>query len=575
MVEKTADSALDLVERIHAIERETESIYLGLGRAFQAIKSAVDASARAADDSVKAVLHEYRGGSSEATARRRYADFMEDANRFFTAAARTEEDFLSGVERGIDKLSRLDDIIDRVRADSEEMEIVSLNAMTVALKSGAAGRAFSVITDELKRLSGRTIKHANDLSQAGAALLAQLAALRMELSDLSAAQSTFFNTVREALEGGFAELDADVGAAAAAIRALGDEASGVRAPISSIMQEVQLQDIIRQSLDHVRLSLEAAESDQDGDSDDLDEESAFLVEISRLSASLLDDVHNQVRSSFERFRASLDSVNAVMESVEAKRGAVVRGASVDAAIRGNADKAASFLETKASAVGAASTIADSVKRLDERFKAMNAILARFNSIVTASRIETARNRALSIVSNTVTGMMELTERLSADVSSAGDVTRSFSKALSSGVAEYIADAEEKRSVLEDAIAKLQGEFARLGESRARLHETEANFRPFSTDFAEAITGADAAMGRIAALADELGGMRDALSEYAASIERSGASASGATLALHNERLKTIVDRFTIFTHKQTAVRIARLDGGVEDEAAESGDVTLF
>jgi hypothetical protein len=68
-------------------------------------------------------------------------------------------------------------------------------------------------------------------------------------------------------------------------------------------------------------------------------------------------------------------------------------------------------------------------------------------------------------------------------------------------------------------------------------------------------------------------MRDTLMSYAEEAVRSGV-ATGA-VSIHSGRLKSIVERFTIFEHKQTAARITNIDAGVDDSSAESGDVTLF
>ncbi|HAE21943.1 MAG TPA: hypothetical protein DCG47_06415, partial [Spirochaetaceae bacterium] len=207
MADTVHASLAPFIDRIKTIERVTESIYLKLGKLFPAIKSGVDQSAQLAEDAIRAVLFAHRGGASAELAKRRSEDFLEDATFFFDKASQTESGFLNAIEASIENLSQLDDIIDRIRADSEEMEIVSLNAMTVALKSGAAGRAFSVITDELKRLSGRTIQHANDLSRSGSSLMEELAALQFALSELTEKQNAFFSAVRETLEHGFRELD--------------------------------------------------------------------------------------------------------------------------------------------------------------------------------------------------------------------------------------------------------------------------------------------------------------------------------------------------------------------------------
>jgi len=569
-------SALGLIETIDAIERETEAIYLNLGKVFRTVKLAVDANSGEAEAAITAALGFHRGGVSAATARRRSEDFIEDSTRFFKKAEATEQTFLDGVEAGIHSLSSLDEIIGRIRSDSEEMEIVSLNAMTVALKSGAAGRAFSVITDELKRLSGRTIQHADDLSRAGSALLERLGALRVTLGTLSTAQSSFFESATAALENGFAELDHEIDQTAHDIRALSEEASSVRSPISLIMQEVQLQDIIRQSLDHVRISLRAAEpATQCSDEDpvDLDEEQAFLIEITRLSASLLDDVSAQVRASLDRFNAGIAGVNAVMASVEGARSALL-------AARGNSgngsdyeSKASPYIAMKEKAVSEAAAISDGVRRLDDRFKLMNGILARFKSIVTASRIETARNKALAIVSTTVAGMMELTERLTEDVAAAGGVTRLFGKTLSAGMTDYLSGAEDSIALLREKGGELRDEFSRIDESRSRLWAIESGFKPFSDEFSRAISEASKSVGRIEMLASELESMRESLLSCTGADEPSAVRA--VTGAIHSARLRTIVDRFTIFAHKQTAARLGSLAADVDGASAESGDVTLF
>jgi hypothetical protein len=118
-------------------------------------------------------------------------------------------------------------------------------------------------------------------------------------------------------------------------------------------------------------------------------------------------------------------------------------------------------------------------------------------------------------------------------------------------------------------------FRQLEESRQSLCDAESDFQPFSSGFIEAIQNAAAETRRIAALANELAAMRDELSAYAEST--GGSDADGFDLNIRNERLKSIVERFTIFTHRQEAVRIAHLGGDVEQEAdlVESGDVTLF
>ncbi len=573
MADTVHASLAPFIDRIKNIERVTESIYLTLGKLFPAIKAGVDQSAHAAEEAIRAVLFSHRGGASAVLAKRRSEEFLEDATIFFDRASLTESGFLGAIEASIENLAQLDDIIDRIRADSEEMEIVSLNAMTVALKSGAAGRAFSVITDELKRLSGRTIQHANELSRSGSSLMEELAALQAALSELAAKQNAFFSGVRETLEHGFRELDEEVDAAASWLRLLSSEAQRVREPVSDIMQSVQVQDIIRQSLDHVLLSLGAASDDSLAANIDRDEEELFLGEITRLSAALLDDIHNQVSGSLSRLRGDFDGIQAIIAELDAKRAAPPSSRSMCFDSIDFDGLSSAYLQAKAEAANRSARIAAGVLDLAERFKAVNSILSRFRNIVTASRIETARNKALSIVSNTVAGMMDLTERLAKDINAAGEVTRGFSKALTAGVSEYLGDAEDSRELLERELARLKGEFGRMENSRMRLCDAEAGFVPFSGEFNAAIGGAQGEALRIEGLARELDAMRGELQRRADASGSSGQELSSDSI--HNHRLKAIVERFTIFNHKQAASQMTGLGQEYDSVGAESGDVTLF
>ena len=52
-----------------------------------------------------------------------------------------------------ESLTDIDNQITNITNDSEEMELIALNAMVVSIKSGEKGRAFSCITENLQRLS--------------------------------------------------------------------------------------------------------------------------------------------------------------------------------------------------------------------------------------------------------------------------------------------------------------------------------------------------------------------------------------------------------------------------------------
>jgi hypothetical protein len=170
-------------------------------------------------------------------------------------------------------------------------------------------------------------------------------------------------------------------------------------------------------------------------------------------------------------------------------------------------------------------------------------------------------------------MMELTERLTEDVAAAGGVTRSFGKTLSAGMTDYLSGAEGNLVLLREKGGELKDEFSRIDESRMRLWAIESGFKPFSHEFSLAIREASTSVGRIETLASELEAMRGALSSCTGNDEHSAARVAASSI--HSERLRTIVDRFTIFAHKQTAARLGSLAADEDGSSAESGEVMLF
>ena len=60
---------------------------------------------------------------------------------------------LDQLNQKIETLTQLDKFIAGVKEDSEQMELIALNAMVISIKSGEKGQAFSRITENLQRLS--------------------------------------------------------------------------------------------------------------------------------------------------------------------------------------------------------------------------------------------------------------------------------------------------------------------------------------------------------------------------------------------------------------------------------------
>ncbi len=590
MAFNVVERVAELIAEVGRIEKESEGTYLSLGSLFPRLVAEMGKSSDIARRSLEGVstVVSRRGGDDLST----MAEFASRAGVYFRQVNERDAAFLARINESIDRLSSLDEVIGRVRLDSEEMEIISLNAMTVALKSGNAGKAFSVITDELKRLSGRTIALTEEITARGRGLLDCFASLRDSLGELDAFQENFFSGLDRALSEGYRTLDVEIRNAVSFFAGLIDEASKVREPVQAVMQGIQLQDIIRQSLQHVGISLEEArksalELDAMGtaaDSAALAEELAYVSSIAELSSSLIEEIAAELDRGAASFAENIEAVQRTIAEVEARRTAFIKDSGrsfyCDSGAEGFTNGSARYLELRKSAITTARRLSEQVRSLDESFRGLAGLLSRFQNIVVASRIEVAKNRALAGVATTVQGMIELTERLGEDVGAAMGTTKDFIKIASTAIADYAggeADAEEgagegsEGSRLQATLRRVESDIARLDGARCDVAEAIGRFSLYTADFIALIEDSHAALGKIRELSERLKGARGDLAALKASVDEALGPDSPRG-AIRSERFRAMIERFTIFTHKRTAGKIADFE---VEEGAGAGEITLF
>jgi hypothetical protein len=560
------DRVAALIAEAARVERESESVYLELGKLFPRLAAEMEKSAEGGERSIRALAAVADG---DGTASGRDAAFVRDAAAYFGSLRDRDSNFLAKINDGISRLGDLDAIIARVRADSEEMEIISLNAMTVALKSGNAGKAFSVITDELKRLSGRTIALTEGVTASGRFLLDFFDRLRRVLSELDGYQREFFDAIDTTLGSGYEEMGRDLSDATRFFSGLLAEGRSVRDPVMRVMGEVQLQDIVRQSLQHVGISLEEARSCS---GDGAPSSAAFVAAVAELSEGLVEDIVEKLDASIASFGSDMDAVSAIVSGSERKRleylgdGRSSRDTADSQDFRKRSDR---YLELKREVLSMASRLTEHVSGLAGSFKELSALLSRFQNIVVASRIEVAKTKALASVSTTVGGMITLTDRIESDVTEAMETTKGFTALANRAIAAYSssggsANDEKLRSTL---VAVEEG-LDRLSRAKESMRGAIDDFSLYTEDFIALIGSAGEELGKLRTLTDSLRVVSTSLSGLKTSIHE-GLEPG---IAVEPERMRRMVERFTIFTHKKAAADIGRFD---VEEGGAAGEVTLF
>lgn len=588
-----------LVSLTHVVNR-SEEIFLDIGRTFPHLMSEMRRSLDNSASLVAGISGDPDASTYGAARAETVEDIIADTQSNITTAGdrfqsmhAADTELFHELDANIEKLTQLESRIEAIREDSIEMELVSLNAMTVALKSGTAGRAFSHITDELKHISMLTIQRTEEVTTRGESLLDTFTSFRSTLSEAGAFHEDLFGEFRERLHNSFQRISAGVTHTVEALGSIRGLSEQVKEPLSLIMQEVQIQDLIKQSIDHVVISLNELEDVSDTDSEDQKlDELAFLRAIPDLCDGVLEDVQHKLTHSISVFQKNIEAAENSMNAAEQKRKRFVRqgldhASEESGSLQGLFDESSKMvekliadldrsLELKENLNKRSRDLLEELHELEESFQTFDVVVSRFRSVDIASRIEVAKQVVLQQMSSTVEEMTQLTHKIEKDVDDSLSFTKQFIKQTGSIIQRF----QELSAAEAPFVRSFQGDisesYQRLNDAKTHIENSISGFSLFTESFFDEFQTAVGQLRELEDLAAEISSVRAQLrdvrdkaeAQMAPLLQRRGLS----EWKLENQRLKSIIDRFTIFTHKKVAGEL----GGFDVEAGtESGEFTLF
>lgn len=583
-----------LIQNLNRLVEKTETIYLNLGRDYPLLLQELDKSVQKSSSSADSLKE---GGSLSSIDQiiGEGTQITDQFNNSFTSMYSRDGELFEIIERGISEMSSLSQVISNIKEISIEMELISLNAMTVALKSGTAGKAFSFITDELKKLSAQTIKLTDLLTVNGNSQLERFEAFRKMIEEARKRQDTLTENLEQHLKSSFSASSMALKESGEMMLSLSRSSQDVQPPLVRIMQEIQLQDIIRQSIDHIYISLDGFQEIRSdwSESEKLDE-LAFRKMMPDLCFSVLEDVNKEILESCSVFEEQSSQVRSMLDSLESRRTDFTK-----AAFETDSDDSFDILSLKSQSSERINNLIqdvnESVKRrlaisdegiallkeitiLQRQFQSFEPIITRFHNIIVASRIEVAKQEALSDMKGTVTNMTELTEGMNDDINQALDTIKHFLKTTEKIISSYSANLRKEMPELKALLGRTGDNQKRLDGVTDTIIDGLRDFQIFTPRFFSLFNETDGNRGKLKELTANIetikGFLQDIkdLSEKELSDLSSVEEAAGWTI--QSERLNSIIEKFTIFTHKKTASDLAGTDVEAE-EVVDSGEVTLF
>lgn len=208
----------------------------------------------------------------------------------------------------IEDLKSLDKMIAEIKEDSEQMELIALNAMVISVKSGEKGLAFSKITENLQRLSKDMFQFSDKLSAEEKELLEDINTLKAIFSGILDAQKSIAAKDGECTS----EMNALVSKVTPAMEQLKNEANTIYPTIEQTRNSVQQNSSkILRNLQELSNTLK--------DASRYEENSDSYKKHLATAKSLANEISNLIGRACQTFAANWSEVIEILDKADGSR----------------------------------------------------------------------------------------------------------------------------------------------------------------------------------------------------------------------------------------------------------------
>lgn len=491
----------------------------------------------------------------------------------------------------IENLSHINEQITNITNDSEEMELIALNAMVVSIKSGEKGRAFSCITENLQRLSSDMIKLSGKLTAEESSLINNITGLKDLFQQIMDCQKK----IKEINTNQVSKISDCIIRSADPLQEIIQLSQSVYPAIQAAMEGIQLQDIIKQAFNHVVMSLDELVDEDDNDelSQKL-ETTAFNISLAELAQSVLEDIGGNLHKSYDIFRQKWNAVKEILNQTESRRDTYLLQFFDTTENHENSDSIVSQLEStnedfqefskefvrfqgsQKSVVSICHSITDKARTMYDVFINLRPVINRLQHVRILQEIEVSKNEAIMTVKDFVTDM----DNLILDSTNALDIMQTtiegFIEEIGDMIGTFSQTIAEDTSKMSEVKTEKATFFSNLQTIEEKITSIMQNFTIYPPEFHQQCQRVTTLLEQLQAVQLDFDNMNEQLEEE---IEKLSAKKNGymnelglSSYEIKDDRFKNLINQFTITAHKEAAGKI----GGFDVEAGSSpGDITFF
>lgn len=566
------------VSQINDISSKSEAIFLQLGNLFPSL---LNQKGSTSIQSLENMLKNLESANIESS---------KGESELFTDYSSKYNPLFEKLNEKIADLGQLDKMIAEIKEDSEQMELIALNAMVISIKSGEKGQAFSRITENLQRLSNDMFLFSDKLSEEEAQLLNFINTLKNIFAGILDSQKNLSSKGSES-SSGITNLISNVREPLSKISA---DIESVYPPIQKAMEGLQLQDMIRQSLDHVKSCMREIENHmtvQPGTDEELDYVT-FNISLLSLATEVLEDINSYVTKSGGIFVSNWKKVIDILDLVENEKDSFEeRFISGDSSSAENIEKRLSatisefdgiidefnnyhlvqkdLLHTTQNITGRARTIY-------AVFETLRPVMSRLHHVRILQQIEVAKNDAIKSVQDSVTDMDNLINSANKSLDTMESLLENFITETGSLLSTFTTSiGRDNENMVELKNNKMKF-FDEISAGRNQLASIISDFTVFPDGFQTKCTSADQNIQNLQKIGTqisdfiaELKGSQENLIQKKKNLLKERNLSSW---EIKNTNFVNLIKNFTITAHKEAAGKLA----GMEiEKGAASGEVTFF
>ncbi len=498
------------------------------------------------------------------------------------------EQFLSVMSRifnSFDVLNNMHQPIERIITSAEQMELLALNAMVVAIQAGNKGGGFTCITDGFQKNARTALHLAGALNDQRALVSDQFSKLKEESEKVLEQQKKISAVIKGSMKSDFITLRSHINSSVDFIEDVYNEAQQMKPAVYAVFEGLQNQDIIRQSMDHMLLSLE--ELDKINFEKNQDEGIYLSKKLYDLCLYVLEEVTGQLGTDKKILKENTDKMISLLSELEERKekfstqqfgtdegdGNLVKTLyGISSTFEHIVDDSESVCAVQSEIVKYKNRLLNSLARLHEFITAFNDPVSLFNNTIILARIEIARQ---PVIRNVETSINDISDEVGIISDAAKEIENIYENF---NMLNRTIDSELKKIINEnnDFTLKFKNDIRKLTELsdqsgkifRELLNELNFLNSSFKTIFSDIRANIDS----IDTSRNSLKNMKEDIKKELEGINKSFSMIDDKKMTdlMESREIDNLLNKFTIFRHKEKI-----LNNEASAQTAADSSITLF